>query len=93
MEHGTSSLSSDTGLPITKQHIVLILYTRDGMREKERQITKWTILKSINQYATFASTLYTATLTTKAYDSILRRVFDHLSHHQARIVFTQACLS
>ena len=40
MEHGTDSLSSDTGLPITKQHFVLILYSRDGLREKERQTTK-----------------------------------------------------
>lgn len=90
VERGTGSLLSDTDLPITKQHFVLILYTRDGMREKEKKITKWTILKSINQYA---STLYTATVTTKAYVSILRRVFDHLSHDQARTVFTQACLS
>ena len=40
MERGTGSLSSGTGLTVTKQHFVLILYTRDGMREKERQITK-----------------------------------------------------
>ena len=40
VKRGTGSLLSDTDLPITKQHFVLILYTRDGMREKEKKITK-----------------------------------------------------
>ena len=49
VECGTGSLLSDTDLPITKQHFVLILYTRDGMREKEKnhKMNHFKINKSI----------------------------------------------